>query len=574
MKKKITLYQLFPRLFGNETAHPIPFGSRQENGCGTFASVNDNALRSLAELGITHIWFTGVPEHATSTDYSRYGITPDHPLVIKGRAGSPYAIKDYYDVHPDLAEEPENRMQEFKALIQRTHRQGLKVIIDFVPNHVARNYHADNLPEGHGQLGENDDPTSAFAPENNFYYLPEEPFRLPDEAREKCSNYVDLNTLEPYREYPAKASGNDCFTASPSINDWYETVKLNYGVDYQSSQNHFSPIPDTWQKMQAILLFWSAMGIDGFRCDMAEMVPVAFWHWAISNLKRTYPQLIFIAEVYNPDRYHAYLHEGQFDYLYDKVGLYDTLRNLTTGGGSIHDITHVWQNLGGLDPFMLRFMENHDEQRIASTHFAGKAERGLPAMVVSTLMHQGPVMIYNGQELGEQGDAQAGFSGDDGRTTIFDYWHMPEVQRWNHHGAFDGANLSPSVQQLRNAYGDLLRFAGQHPAISTGAFYDLMWINPHLQEERIYAFLRHTEEEKILIVASFNALPQKSMVTLNAHVLETLGMEETTQLQRKQQLPTLPEETSTYAKKADVFTLPITLEAFGYQAYSLHTISS
>lgn len=76
---------------------------------------------------------------------------------------------------------------------------------------------------------------------------------------------------EAYKEYPAKATGNNRFDAYPNINDWYETVKLNYGIDYQNGNTpHFNPIPDTWTKMLDILLFWAGKNIDGFRCDMAE----------------------------------------------------------------------------------------------------------------------------------------------------------------------------------------------------------------------------------------------------------------------------------------------------------------
>ena len=266
---KTIIYQLLPRTFANFCTTRKNNGSIQENGCGKFNLITTKALHEIKNLGATHVWYTGVIEHATQTDYSEFGITPDHPSVVKGKAGSPYAIKDYYDVDPDLAVNVDNRMAEFEALIERTHKAGLKVIIDFVPNHVARQYHSDAKPIGVEDLGEGDNPEWAFSPLNNFYYLP----------GEKFSPTFDIFD---YTENPAKVTGNDCFTAHPGHNDWYETIKLNYGVFYQGGgEKQFHPTPSTWLKMRDILRFWAAKGVDGFRCDMAEMVAVEFWEWVI-----------------------------------------------------------------------------------------------------------------------------------------------------------------------------------------------------------------------------------------------------------------------------------------------------
>lgn len=347
---KLIIYQVFTRLFGNNNNHCIHGGSLAENGCGKMADFTGKALGEIKRLGATHVWYTGIIEHATQTDYRRYNIRPDHPAVVKGKAGSPYAIKDYYDVDPDLAKDVPGRMKEFENLVQRTHRTGLKVIIDFVPNHVARQYHSDAQPDGTSQLGANDDPHYAFSPYNNFYYIPQS----------ELHGQFDMqgSAAEPYHEYPAKATGNNRFDACPTIDDWYETVKLNYGVDYQNGgTRHFDPIPDTWEKMRDILLFWAAKDIDGFRCDMAEMVPVEFWGWAIPQVKEKYPHLLFIAEVYNPYEYRNYLDRGHFDYLYDKVGLYDTLRTIVCSNESATAITRCWQSLGGIEQRMLNFLE-------------------------------------------------------------------------------------------------------------------------------------------------------------------------------------------------------------------------
>ncbi|MDP5119956.1 MAG: alpha-amylase family glycosyl hydrolase, partial [Spirosomaceae bacterium] len=356
---KLVVYQLFTRYFGNTNTTNKFNGTLAENGSGKFNDISDKALSELKKFGSTHVWFTGVIEHATMSDFSEFGIPKDNSLVIKGIAGSPYAITDYYDVNPALASDVKNRMQEFEELVKRTHAAGLKVVIDFVPNHVSREYGSDVKPNGIADFGTDDDKSKLFAVNNNFYYLNGESFVVPAEAKPPVKPEAD------FIENPAKATGNDVFSARPSINDWYETVKLNYGVDYANGKKtHFESIPDTWNKMYEILSYWQAKGVDGFRCDMAEMVPVEFWGWVIPKLKAN-GEATFIAEIYNPAEYGNYLFNGKFDYLYDKVGLYDAVRRLMEGGGNVADITKVWQNESGeFSNRMLLFLENHDEQRI------------------------------------------------------------------------------------------------------------------------------------------------------------------------------------------------------------------
>ncbi|WP_421919572.1 alpha-amylase family protein [Marinifilum sp.] len=519
-KDKIIIYQLLPRLFGNKTKDPAFNGSRTENGSGKFNDISDIAIKEIKKLGVNHIWYTGIIEHATVEGYPEHDIPNGNPLVIKGKAGSPYAIKDYYDVNPDLAENVANRMEEFQDLIDRTHENGMKVVIDFVPNHLAREYKSDKMPEDNKDFGENDDVNIAFSPNNNYYYLPNQELKLPQEI---LSRYPD----QCYTENPAKATGNDQFSAYPNNSDWYETVKLNYGVDYlNDNASHFDPIPDTWIKMKDILLYWAEKGVDGFRCDMAEMVPVDFWHWAISAVKDRFPNVIFIAEVYNPDLYETYILQGKFDYLYDKVGLYDTLKAVIRNEQPAQNISSCWKSLNGLDQHMLRFLENHDEQRIASRFFAGEAVKAIPAMCVSTYMHQGPAMIYFGQELGEPAEGKSGFSGDDGRTTIFDYWHVPLHQKWMNSGAFNMELLSPDQKDLRKAYADIIKLA-QEPAIKNGAFYDIMWQNTnswHFNSDKLYAFLRYTKNQKLLIICNFDSQTQFPHVVIPSHALELMDI--------------------------------------------------
>lgn len=515
---KPIIYQLFPRLFGNKNTKLTINGSRSENGTGKFNDISTKALQEIKNLGITHVWYTGIIEHAIVEGYPDHEIPNGNPLVIKGKAGSPYAIKDYYDVNPDLAENVDQRMQEFQDLVARTHKNNMKVIIDFVPNHLAREYHSDVKPKDISDFGINDDNSVGFSPSNNFYYLPHEHLHLSDEIKNR---FLNLD----YQEYPAKATGNDQFTTCPQINDWYETVKLNYGIDYQDNHSlHFDPIPNTWIKMKEILLYWAKKGIDGFRCDMAEMVPVEFWHWVISKIKLEFPDVIFIAEVYNPYLYETYIKTGKFDYLYDKVGLYDTLKGIIRGERPARDISQCWQSLNNLDEYMLRFLENHDEQRIASSYFASDPFKALPAMMLSVCIHRGAAMIYSGQEFAETGMKKSGYSGTDGRSTIFDYWNLPEHQKWMNEGKFDGKLLSDQQKQLQNSYQSILKYA-QLPAIVSGEFYDIMWQNTNstiFNSDKVYAFLRHTETQKVLIICNFDTNTQHVQVKVPTHAMEIM----------------------------------------------------
>ena len=508
--EKLVLYQIFTRLYGNKNTTRKENGSIEENGCGKMNDFTPSALKKIREMGVSHIWYTGIIRHATQTDYTVYGIPRNHAAIVKGKAGSPYAITDYYDVDPDLAVDVDKRMSEFEALIERTHKAGMKVIIDFVPNHVARQYHSICKPEGVKDLGEEDNPQNGFDPQNNFYYCPGQRF----------TPYFDLyhGEVEPYIEEPAKATGNDCFNNAPGMNDWYETVKLNYGLDYYAGRvGHFNPIPNTWSKMTDILLFWARKGVDGFRCDMAEMVPADFWRWATDKLKFIYPDIIFIGEVYNPAEYRNYLGAG-FDYLYDKVGMYDTLREVMRGNLSTHAITGAWQATDDIRNHMLYFLENHDEQRIASSFFAGDARKGIPALAVSALLQQNPLMIYAGQEYGEKGMDKEGFSGNDGRTTIFDYWSVDTLVR-----AFK-RKLNADEKRLKEIYDKIINIARSEKAVTEGVSFDLMYANGDTTQQ--YAFLRKAGSEALLVVANFSEQPTTMDVILPAHAFDYLKLHE------------------------------------------------
>lgn len=518
MKQKIVIYQLLPRLFSNTCEKPAFNGTIEQNGCGKFNDLTIEVLLELKNFGVTHIWLTGIIRHATLSHYPRFGLPASHPDIVKGKAGSPYAVNDYFDVDPDLAAHIPSRMAEFDQLLYRIHSLGLKAIIDFIPNHVARDYYSRQLPKGSKNLGEADNNTISFSPSNNYYYLPGKSLQI--------RGLAGIST-ERFSENPAKATGNDVFRPDPDVNDWFETVKLNYGIDFQNNRSYFHPMPDTWIQMAEILMYWSGKGVDGFRCDMAGMVPVDFWKYAISQVKRKYQQIIFIAELYEPQKYREYLETGFFDFLYDKVGLYDTLRSVVLAKSSTRAISGVWQSLEGLDDIMVRFLENHDEQRIASPHFAGNPWKAMPAMAVAALMNQGPLLIYAGQEVGEPALGSTGFSGDDGRTSIFDYTSIPELQKWFNGGLCDGQNLSENQRLLRKTYAELVHLAKKYPVFSNGYLYDLMWVNENIPDrDKIFAFLRYggkEQEEVLLVVACFDETVKETVIRIPEHAMNTIG---------------------------------------------------
>lgn len=525
---KIVVYQVFTRLFGNTNNNNQPWGTLEENGVGKFNDFTDKALEEIKALGVSHIWYTGVPHHAVIRDYTAYGISLDDPDVVKGRAGSPYAVKDYYQVNPDLAEDPAKRMEEFEALIARTHTHGMKVIIDIVPNHVARKYEGKNNPEGISDFGAEDDTSVEYKRDNNFYYIPEKDFKVPDfpDAYKPLGGEDHPLADGKFDESPAKWTGNGSREPQPSFHDWYETVKINYGIrpdgtkdfpilpgefadkDYRA---HFEfwkdkDVPNSWEKFRDIALFWTKKGVDGFRFDMAEMVPVEFWSYMNSAIKMENPEAFLLAEIYNPQAYRDYINFGKMDYLYDKVELYDTLKNIMQGKGSTDNIASIQAGLSGINHNMLHFLENHDEQRIASPEFAGNPQKAKPAAVVSATIDAGPMMLYFGQEVGEPGAEDTGF-GSPSRTSIFDYIGVPKHQKWMNDGKFDGGRLSQNERELRDFYKQLLNFTLYSPALA-GDYLEIHSYNRENTEwynDRVFSFARWGKGQRLVIISNFDA---------------------------------------------------------------------
>jgi glycosidase len=524
--KKEVVYQVFTRLFGNKNTTNKPWGTIEENGVGKFNDFTDLALKEIKDLGVTYIWYTGVPHHALVRDYTAIGISNDDPEVIKGRAGSPYAVKDYYNVNPDLAVNPADRLQEFEALINRTHKAGMKMLIDIVPNHIARKYEGKSNPSGIKDFGADDDTTVEYKRDNNFYYIPKTQFEIPD-------GVVPLNGEKnslidgKFVEIPAKWTGNGSRMAKPDKNDWHETIKVNYGIrpdgfkdfpelpagfETKSYQEHFDfwknkDVPNSWVKFRDIALYWTAKGVDGFRFDMAEMVPVEFWSYMNSAIKVNNPDAFLLAEVYNPKEYRNYIQLGKMDYLYDKVETYDKLKEIIQGKSAPNDLTNIQKGLEDIEHNMLHFLDNHDEQRLASAQFAGTLQKGKPLMVYSITIGTSPTMVYFGQEVGEAGNENAGF-GLQSRTSIFDYMGVPNHQRWMNGGKFDGGQLTHDEKELRNFYKKLLNFSINSSALM-GKYQEIQTINQQstkAYDAGIYAFTRWSNDQKLIVVTNFSWL--------------------------------------------------------------------
>lgn len=506
------IYQLFVRHFSNFTTGGMPWGDKETNGCGTFNGVTDTALEQIARMGVTHVWFTGVLRHATQTAHE--GIPADPACIVKGKAGSPYAITDYFDVDPDLAENVSNRREEFAALLARCRRWGMVPIIDFVPNHVSRNYLSRVRPEH--SFGACDDVRSFFARDNSFYYLEppgtDTPMQLPG------------GEFLPERG-KGRVTGNNVASWNPGAYDWYETAKLNYGTDYRHGSHAATMLPSllapeyalprTWRLMNEVLAYWQNMGVGGFRCDMAHMVPLPFWRWIIAHARLRDRSAYFIAEGYDDHMklvdgpVHQALLSAGFDGVYDGVA-YESLRKVYENGAPVLGLDK--QHIPGSALFRggVRYIENHDEPRIASPlYWGGVGTLVCPAVMVAQYATTvGPVLVYNGQETGECAEGPCGYGGDNGRTSIFDYTNLPRLQHWTNGGKYDGAMLTPAEQELRHFTAHLLTLL-QHPALSKGDFYGLNWANKETPGfgSGMYAFLRHCRKAKstLLIVCNLNA---------------------------------------------------------------------
>lgn len=478
------IYQLPLRQFSNVGSPRQVNGSLAVNGVGRFADIGERVLGALREMGFTHVWLMGVLRQATGTDWSGVGLPADPPDLLKGIAGSPYAVRDCFDVCPDYATDPARRREEFRALVERIHQAGLRVWIDFVPNHVARSHHTVVRPDL--EFGVADDRSRFFTADNHFFHLVGQgPLRLPERGLGEGPRF-------PGESGQARATGNNVVSAAPGVNDWFETVKLNYGWDFTqgpgagqahpTSDHPERPIPSLWHRMDAVLAHWQAMGVDGFRCDMAHMIPMEFWAWAIARARERGPGTEFVAEAYADDPARSVrgdvlsaLVEAGFDLVYDHAA-YGLVKGISEGPKWANDLDAV---LGHPQAsHRVRYVENHDEARVAHPQHWGGAGPwvGLAAAAVLWGTGAGAALVYAGQEVGEAGLEVEGFGGGNGRTSLFDYGAMPELAKWVNGHAWDGGGLSEAQRELRAAYGRLLRLM-EHPVVRSGRCVPLNPVN-------------------------------------------------------------------------------------------------
>jgi glycosidase len=562
---KLRIYQMFPRLFGNTNPNRIPNGTYQQNGCGKFADLNDESLTSLKKLGFDAIWVTGVLRQATTRDYSSIGLPPDDPDLLKGIAGSPYAIRDYFDVCPDYAADPAQRITEFKALLARAKKHDLKIFMDFIPNHVARSHTSVVHPER--DFGKDDQGIEFFS-SDDFYYLQADkdgpPLRLATfdpRKKEPLTPTTKVIWEDQESRFPGlkekidglfqgeakrgRVTGDNQNTWQPNRDCWYETIKFNYGYDFtlgaKGQRKHPTvlqpdlPVPNLWNKMDAVLAYWQEMGVDGFRCDVAHIVPSEFWHWALARARERNPKTFFYAECYEGDTRlevpdanpelavfksnPTSLLEAGFDAVYGHDA-YRRLMEIYQDKAWANDLDSA-SRAGFVGDNSVRYAENHDEVRVASPqHWGGHGPLvGRPVSGILFGLSRGPVMVYYGQEVGEPADVgAAGFELDKGRTTFFDYWSVPTLIQWMNNGQYEGGGLPELNRDLRAFYGRLLNSL-THPALAQGNFIPLNPANqnnptyhvPDGKKENgrwLYSFLRYDPVSKQSLLVTANLHPK------------------------------------------------------------------
>ena len=525
------IYQLFVRHFSNCEEAGVEWGSIDQNGCGKFNQISEEALESLAHLGVTHIWLTGVLRHATQTSYDQ--LPSQEQTIVKGIAGSPYAVVDYFDVDPDLAENVNDRLVEFASLMIRCRKFGLIPLIDFIPNHVSRAYHSE-----HHDFGEGDDHKTFFNKNQGYYYLqpdpsiPAPPLKLPDGY---FSGEKDFG----------RVTGNNCVSWAPSPFDWYETIKLNYGYDFVAGLGslHSLPhwlslkddVPRTWQIMDDVITFWQKLGIGGFRCDMAHMIPMDFWKWEISRARVRMPGVFFIAEAYNDNMKTTFgdpteaLIDAGFEGVYD-ADAYHLAKAVYENGAWANDFDRLFNRPTMMQRHGVRYIENHDEVRVSSPKaWAGIGDKIIISMM--TLLYassQAPILLYNGQEVGEKAEGPGGFGGNDGKTSIFDYTHLNQLQLWVAKGKFDGSSMGEREKEIHHLHSRILKVMS-HPAMVDGEFYGLNWANMQNMTfgrepgetssgHWVYAMLRKDPHSKKCLMIVCNLSPTLNFYNLKVYI--------------------------------------------------------
>jgi glycosidase len=491
------IYQLPIRTWG---AH-----SQGLAGRGKVTDISDEILKKLALFGIDYLWLTGVMEAASSDVLDED--------IIKGDAGSYYAIYDSWDVSPQIG-----TMNEFEDLVKRAHSHGLRILIDLVPNHTARDHRTDVLCKSKMDFGDQDRQDTFFDVNNNYYYVLNTVFTPPGMFGKGDRRYDrDIFRDGVQYESPAKVTGNDVISSHPSISDWFETVKLNYGYNLLGSRGYFDPIPRTWTQISDIAKYWLEKGVDGFRIDFAHAVPIEFWRYFAEKVRDVKGDAFLLAEAYESDlsmklpgfTYQA-MYEAGFDSIYNS-SLYWNFRNQATEPGNREFfrtentvIDRDW--VGESGAMFTHYMENHDEVRLASRHFAvglasreQRAELGLAYTSFLSLL-PGHMLIHGGQELQEDAGVYGSFAGDNGRTSIFDFVYQPQVLAWLR------KDIKPHFLAFRDKYRRLLALKSQSPfrlshSNNVPTYRNLYATNYKKEQNRwVGAYVRFDGSDRYLVV--------------------------------------------------------------------------
>ena len=415
---KQIIYQALPRLWGK----------------GHFSDWTGKAFSYLKALGVDYLWLTGVPRHESGTPFT------------KGCPGSPYAIIDWYDVNPYLADNEDKRMHEFELLIKRAHLAGIKIMIDYIPNHVGRSY-AGDLP---------------------------------------CFDHCD--------------------------GDWTDTRKVNWND------------PSTVDKMVDILCFWANKGIDGFRCDMVELVSAEALGEVVRRTRSAFPGLVFVAETYIKENYRRYLSTSSIDILYDKSGSYDILRAISNGNCSATALTSNWQWQAEIQGAMLNFLENHDEQRLASRFWNNGRRYPWAELAFSVLFNEASFMLYYGQEWMDDAAET-----DNGRTSIYDFTSPSGVRRAAHFARtgkaikLNDAADTDSLDCYRR-YLELMQTAAS-PLMRQGSNWDLCYLQNDCKWNRdnMFAFARYDGHGAAVVICNFSDSDTELSVRLPEELLKYTG---------------------------------------------------
>ncbi len=506
INSNVVIYELPVRTYLAKGAH--------EENTGKLSYLTIEVLKEIKELGVDYIWIAGILENANPKI-----VDPD---VVKGDAGSFYAIYDNWDISSQVG-----NLDEFDALIERAHSIGLRVLIDFIPNHTARVHKTDVVCKEEIDFGKGENPNENFSLDNNFYYLgSNSTFVPPKTSLPGVDGFFDMDIFMPGIQFesPARVTGNNVLSALPQYHDWYETVKLNYGLNLFSDGKPFIGASKTWKQMLDVAIYWLNKGVDGFRVDVTHGVAVEFWYYFINEVRKVQPNAFFVAEAFEEDpiKSTGFSLEKLFDAGFDSVlngPMYWNLRRQALLSQNMNSSTY-YHSPGSRKSILdngysfTHYMGNHDEVRLASSFFAPSLESrvdrawlGLAYSIYAALL-PGNFLIHGGDEFQEEASLPGVFGGYDGRTSIFDFVYQPQTRTWLYeerpHWMINFREMYRRLFSLKKRIPFNIKHSTSNPT-----FIDLMKINDSKNISKwVSAYVRFFNNERYLVV--MNADPHNS----------------------------------------------------------------